>query len=61
MEQDALGLPDAWSGGHFSAARVDGACAKSLEVDVTDVNLISRMLERALDSTPVAQPARAQR
>lgn len=41
----------------FSAERVDDACAKALELDVVDVNLVSRMLERALESTPTAQPA----
>jgi transposase len=41
----------------FSAARVDEACAKALEFDVVDVNLIARMLERALESRPVTEPA----
>ena len=37
----------------FGAERVDYACAKSLELDVVDVSLIARMLERALEATPV--------
>ncbi len=41
----------------FSAERVDEACAKALELDVVDVNLIARMLERALESRPLAEPA----
>jgi hypothetical protein len=41
----------------FGAERVDGACAKSLELDVVDVALIARMLERALESKPVERPA----
>lgn len=41
----------------FSAGRVDEACAKALELDVVDVNLIARMLERALESRPVTEPA----
>ena len=43
----------------FSAARVDEACAKALELDVVDVNLIARMLERALESRPVAETAQS--
>lgn len=41
----------------FSAERVDEAFAKGLELDVVDVNLIARMLERALESRPAAEPA----
>jgi len=41
----------------FSAGRVDQACAKALELDVIDVNLILRMLERALESRPVDEPS----
>ncbi len=40
----------------FSAERVDEACAKALELDVVDVNLIARMLARALESRPAAEP-----
>jgi transposase len=36
----------------FGAQRVDEACAKSLELDVVDVSLIARMLERALEGRP---------
>lgn len=43
----------------FSAARVDEACAKALELDVVDVNLIARMLDRALESRPVAETAQS--
>ena len=41
----------------FSAEHVDEACAKALELDVVDVNLIARMLERALESQPADSPA----
>ncbi len=40
----------------FSAERTDEACAKALELDVVDVTLISRMLERALESRPATEP-----
>jgi len=40
----------------FSAERVDQACAKALELEVVDVNLIARMLERALESRPLTGP-----
>jgi hypothetical protein len=44
----------------FGAERVDEACAKSLELEVVDVSLIARMLERALESKPVDRPAVAE-
>jgi transposase len=36
----------------FGPERVDEACAKALELEVVDVSLIARMLERALESRP---------
>jgi len=47
VDQDAHGLPTAGTGARFSAERVDEACAKALELNVVDANLIARMLERA--------------
>jgi len=52
MEYRLLGLVR-----RFSAEHVDEACAKALELDVVDVNLIARMLERALESQPADSPA----
>jgi hypothetical protein len=46
-----LGLVKKWG-----ADQVDGACARALEVDVVDVGLIGRMLDRA--GQPAAQPPR---
>lgn len=39
----------------YGAGRVEAACTKALELEVVDVNLISRMLERALE--PKDQPS----
>jgi hypothetical protein len=35
----------------YGADRVDAACRKALDLDVVDVSLITRMLERALEET----------
>lgn len=39
----------------YNADRVEAACAKALELEVIDVNLIARMLERALETKDQAQ------
>jgi len=39
----------------YGAARVDDACARSLELDVVDMTRVERMLERALENDPVPQ------
>jgi transposase len=41
----------------YGAERVEAACAKALELDVVDVSLITRMLERALEDTQPRLPA----
>jgi transposase len=41
----------------YGAERVEAACAKALELDVVDVSLITRMLERALEETHPQLPA----
>jgi hypothetical protein len=41
-----LGLVKKWG-----PERVDAACARALEVEALDVNLVSRMLDRAREST----------
>ena len=41
----------------FGAERVDACCCKALELDVVDVGLIARMLERAADETAGATTA----
>ena len=47
-----LGLVKKWG-----AARVDEACRRALDAEAVDVNLVSRMLERARESTePDARP-----
>jgi hypothetical protein len=47
-----LGLVKKWG-----AARVDQACRRALDAEAVDVNLVSRMLERAReDTTPDARP-----
>lgn len=42
-----LGLVKKWG-----SARVEQACARALEAEAVNVNLVSRMLERARESTP---------
>jgi hypothetical protein len=47
-----LGLAKKWG-----SARVDQACARALEAEAVDVNLVARMLERAReDATPDERP-----
>jgi transposase len=47
-----LGLAKKWG-----SARVDAACARALEAEAIDVNLVARMLERAREEAePEAQP-----
>jgi len=47
-----LGLVDKWG-----ASRVEEACRRALDAEAVDVNLVSRMLERARESTePDARP-----
>jgi len=46
-----LGLVKKWG-----AERVDLACTKALEVEAIDVNLISRMIERATETEETAAP-----
>ncbi len=47
-----LGLVKKWG-----AHRVDEACRRALDAEAVDVNLVSRMLERARESTePEARP-----
>lgn len=41
----------------YGAERVEAACAKALEVEVVDVSLITRMLERALEEAQPDSPA----
>ncbi len=41
----------------YGAERVENACARALELDVVDVTRITRMLERALESAPLAEAA----
>jgi hypothetical protein len=41
----------------YGSERVDAACARALELDVVDVSLITRMLERALEETQPHLPA----
>jgi transposase len=41
-----LGLAKKWG-----SSRLDGACARALDAESTDVNLVTRMLERAKEST----------
>ena len=43
-----LGLARKWG-----SARVDAACARALEAEAVDVNLVARMLERAREDVPV--------
>jgi hypothetical protein len=47
-----LGLVKKWG-----AARVELACAKALESEAVNVNLISRMIERATESEQEDAPA----
>ena len=42
---------------HYGAGRVDSACRQALELDVVDVSLITRMLERALEQAHPDIPA----
>ena len=50
-----LGLVKKWG-----AHRVDEACRRALDAEAIDVNLVSRMLERARESTePEADPTRS--
>jgi putative heme degradation protein len=47
-----LGLVKKWG-----ASRVDEACQRALDAEAVDVNLVSRMLERARESTePECRP-----
>jgi transposase len=46
-----LGLAKKWGPG-----RLDAACARALEAEAVDVNLVSRMLERAREVAPEEQP-----
>ena len=47
-----LGLVKKWG-----ASRVDEACKRALDAEAVDVNLVSRMLERARESTePESRP-----
>jgi putative heme degradation protein len=47
-----LGLVNKWG-----APRVEQACRRALDAEAVDVNLVSRMLERAReDATPDARP-----
>ena len=41
----------------YGPARVEAACTKALELDVVDVSLITRMLERALEQAQPDMPA----
>jgi hypothetical protein len=41
----------------YGPVRVEAACQKALELDVVDVSLIARMLERALEEAPPDMPA----
>jgi hypothetical protein len=41
----------------YGGERVEAACHKALELDVVDVSLITRMLERALEETQPGLPA----
>jgi hypothetical protein len=45
-----LGLVKKWGAG-----RVDAACARALEAEALDVNLVSRMLERAREDAPLEE------
>jgi len=45
-----LGLAKKWG-----SARVDAACARALEAEAVDVNLVARMLERAREDVPPDQ------
>ena len=49
-----LGLVKKWG-----ADRVEAACAKALEAEAVDVNLVSRMIERAREADPAETPAPA--
>jgi hypothetical protein len=47
-----VGLAEKWGSG-----RLDQACARALDAEAVDVNLVSRMLERAReDKAPDAEP-----
>ena len=46
-----LGLVKKWG-----AERVEQACAKALDAEAVDVNLIGRMLERAREATETESP-----
>jgi transposase len=41
----------------YGSERVEAACDKTLELDVVDVSLVTRMLERALENTQPELPA----
>ncbi len=47
-----LGLVKMWGG-----ERVDAACARALEAEAIDVNLVSRMIERAREAVEPETPA----
>jgi hypothetical protein len=47
-----LGLVKKWG-----PARVERACSTALEAEAIDVNLVSRMLERAMEETTEAKGA----
>jgi hypothetical protein len=41
----------------WGADKVELACARALEAEAVNVNLISRMIERATEGEPTASPA----
>ena len=50
VDQDAPGLPAARLVKKWGAGRVEQACRRALEAEAVDVNLVSRMLERAREA-----------
>lgn len=43
--------------GRYGAARVEAACARTLELDVVDVRLVRRILEEATEQAPPTPPS----